>query len=405
MKKIIFFYVVVLGLFLSLTAVCFAQVAEGRDLGPDKSGSVQAGENASSTIVWPVSFAPLTDSATSTDTQTASTIMTASTGGGLANAAPIVKAKWEMKDGYAAMSGADDNPEAGAQFNPSGAYRVDKNISLCAVATDPDGLADINAVYGDVYYPDVAVHQAGDSGCGKIVGTECSMVKLAKADGLSLFCDKVRNQNTNLPVFSAQYNYDDICKADGQLQKETAAVFCCDKSLSYEDPSGNYEVKVFTQDKSGMSSSPLENIFTYEPVISFDIDFSTIDYGNVKLNIRKVVSGDLIWNVPRGTNGATVRNTGNTRVKVNVLQDDIGLGKTGTAWNVAWGARIGNAEADWANYSPNNWVLLKKSLDLSETNEMDFSADISKFPAGTGPDYHGTITLRGEADDHLPCPD
>src|SRR4030042_4645212 len=178
-------------------------------------------------------------------------------------ATPIVKAKWEMNGPSWSGStfigtGTDDKTTAGAQFNPSGAYQVNKTITLCSIVTDPDGLADITtapgAVYGDVFYPiDIAL---GDShvplpsqsglGCGGLMQEE-KLSKLSKADGIELFCNKIRTNNTNLPTFgsstpSTLYNYDEICKADGELMKETAAVYCIDKNLSYEDPSGEYAV-------------------------------------------------------------------------------------------------------------------------------------------------------------------
>ncbi|MCU0653718.1 MAG: hypothetical protein MUD10_05675, partial [Candidatus Pacebacteria bacterium] len=212
------------------------------------------------------------DNGTTTVVASVNTTLTANVGNG-ENAEPIIKAKWEMDGPYASMTGTDEDDDSGAQFDPSGQYQVDKEISLCAIATDPDGLSDIDSVYGDLYYPNIKIHQdpqePGREGCGRMVGTECRMRKLTKANGLSLFCDNIRNNNTNLPAFGVGYDYNEICKADGELQKETAAVYCCDKTLSYEDPAGEYKVIDFAQDKFGLSSEPLENTFDYEPVTSF----------------------------------------------------------------------------------------------------------------------------------------
>lgn len=351
------------------------------------------------------SSADSTDDATSTAPMvTIGTSLTASTGSGSSDADPIVKVKWEMNGPYGSMLGTDDSPAAAAQFNPSGMFQVSKQISLCAVASDPDGLADVDSVYGDVYYPDVRLHQdPNGGGCGAIVGTECRMTKLSKADGLALFCATVRNKNTNLPSFGVGYGYDEICKADGELQKETAAVFCCDKTLSYEDPAGGYKTVVFAQDKFGLNSDPLQNTFTYEAVTSFETDFDKIPYGNVKLNTHKIISGDLSFAAAKNSDGATVRNIGNTRLQLSALEDDMGLGQTGTMWNVTYVARVGNGESDWTNYLPKAKTWLTKSLDLSETNEMDFSVLVSKFPLGTGPNYTGSVILGSRAADPLLC--
>lgn len=334
--------------------------------------------------------------------------LTQDTSGG---ASPIVKAKWEMniaKDGNGKYLGTDDAVTAGAQFMPSGVKDVNKRIAICAIATDPDGLADINNVYADVFYPEgvalgdshVALPNQSGDGCGKLM-QEDSLSRLSKADGIALFCNNIRNNNTNLPAFNTApqtYNYDEICKADGELMKETAAVYCGEKDLSYEDPSGDYVVWAVAQDKVGLQGV-LKNTFTYEPLTAFETDFSAINYGNVRLNTHKGISGDLAWG-----GLASVRNIGNTREAISINQNDMGFGKTNGVWNVKYDARIGS-DAVYANYDPDQTVVLDKSLDLSELNEMDFSIDVSKFPpTHTGP-YTGNMILTGAPVAHLICQD
>lgn len=331
-----------------------------------------------------------------------STGLTQDTTGG---ANPIVKANWEANvDRY-----TDFSPSPGAQFMPSGKKDVNKTISMCAVVTDPDGLADVINVYADVFYPvDVALgsshvalpDQSGD-GCGQLM-QEDSLTKLSKADGIALFCNQVRNLNNNLPTFNTGYTYDEICKADGELQKETAAVFCGQKDLSYEDPSGTYNVWAIGQDKVGLQGK-LANSFTYLPLTAFETDFNAINYGNVRLNTHKIINGNLTWDTV-GTNNASVRNIGNTRLAMSVWQNDMGLGKTDGLWNVKYDGRVGSG-ASFAVYNPEVTTVLDDPLDLSELDEMDFSIDISKFPpTHTGP-YTGTMTLTAGMVDHLDCDD
>ena len=332
---------------------------------------------------------------------TVNTGLTQDTTGG---ANPIVKAKWEANvDRY-----TDSSTAAGAQFMPSGVKNVNKTISMCAVVTDPDGLADVINVYADVFYP-VGVELGGSHipladqsglGCGELM-QEDSLTKLSKADGLALFCNQVRNQNNNLPTFGNGYTYEEICKADGELQKETAAVFCGQKDLSYEDPSGEYIVWAIGQDKVGLQGN-LENHFDYLPLTAFETDFNQIDYGNVRLNTHKIINGNLVWDTTPGVNNASVRNVGNTRLAMSVWQNDMGLGKTDGLWNVRYDARVGSG-ATFAVYTPEATTLLGDPLDLSELDEMDFSIDISKFPpTHTGP-YTGTMTLTAGAVSHLVC--
>jgi len=336
--------------------------------------------------------------------------LTRDTSGG---ATPIVKAKWEANTNRY----MDDSDAAGAQFNPSGQYQVKKTISLCSIVTDPDGLADImtapGAVYGDVFYPNVAL---GDShiallgqsglGCGRLM-QEDKLTKLSKADGIALFCDKVKNLNNNLPTFNQSvpnWGYDEICSTEGELWKDKAAVYCTTKDLSYEDPSGDYTVWAVAQDKVGLQGK-LVNSFTYLPVTAFETDFTSVQYGNVRLATHKIISGDLTWDAAttNPADPATVRNVGNTRLSMNVRQDDMGFDKIDSVWNVEYDARVGS-DALYASYWPEITTKLADSLDLSELDEMDFSIDVTKFPPTHEETiYTGTMTLSATQEDHIPC--
>ncbi|MEK7653401.1 MAG: hypothetical protein AAB358_02905 [Patescibacteria group bacterium] len=327
--------------------------------------------------------------------------LTADTSGG---ANPIVKAKWEANvDRY-----TDTLPDAGAQLMPSGQYQVNKTISICAVVTDPDGLDDIINVYADVFYPDnidlgpshVALPDQSGDGCGEFM-QEDSLARLSKSVGIELFCNKVRNSNNNLPTFNSGYNYDEICGEEGELQKDTAAVYCGQKDISYEDPSGNYVVWAIGQDQVGLQGI-LRNFFTYLPLTAFETDFTQVTYGNVRLNTHKIISGDLTWNA-LNQGGATVRNVGNTRLTMQVWQDDMGLGRTDGLWNVTYDARVGSYST-YAKYDPETTTPLDDDLDLSELDEMDFSIDISKFPPTHPSDsYTGAMTLSAVYAPHLTC--
>lgn len=353
-------------------------------------------------------FVPAIAGATDTGATNYQTSLTRESAGG---ANPIVKAKWEMnavKDNEGKYLGTDDATTAGAQFIPSGVYESNKKIAICTVVTDPDGVADINKVTADTFYPEgIALgpnHQADRQGCGQMM-SEFTLSKLSKTDGIDLFCGKVRTGNTNLPIFSTTpvaYDYDEICAADGELMKETAYVYCGEKDISYEDPSGDYKTLVMAQDKAGLDGT-LTNYFKYLPLTAFETDFSKIVYGTVKLNTHKIINGDLAWDAVVDSGKASVRNVGNTRLAMKVTQDDMGLGQTDTTWNVKYDGRVGS-DAVFKTYNPNTLTTLNDPLNLSETDEMDFSIDISKFPpTHTGASYTGNMTLSATNVAHLPC--
>lgn len=340
---------------------------------------------------------------------------------------PIIKAKWEMYGPYATSTGTDASTQPGAQFAPTGIWGDrqqdgddgEMDFSICAIVTDPDGMADIDGVYTDWYYPLTrAFHPApvahpyqinggttqipdyGVNGCGLPVEDENELHKLEKMRGYELFCEQIRTNNNNLPTFfpmptTGLYSYDEICGATGELMKDTAYVYCADKSLEWEDPAGDYKVEILALDKAGLFShsgetNPNYNLFTYLPLTGFEVDFTSVDYGAVKLNTHKRISGDMTFS--QGDGLPSVRNVGNTRLYMWVEQDDMGLGTTDGNWNVRYDARVGNNEADWRNYWPEVNKRLEDILDLSEVEEMDFSVEIFKFPFQQS-GYTGTMDL------------
>lgn len=341
---------------------------------------------------------------------TESNVETSLTRESAGGANPIVKAKWEMnvvKDANGKYLGTDDATTTGAQFAPSGVYESNKRIAVCAVVTDPDGVADIDSVYADTFYPEAIAlgpnHEASRQGCGQQM-SEFTLAKLSKADGIELFCNKVRTNNNNLPVFNTSpitYTYDEICAQDGELWKETAYVYCGERDLSYEDPSGDYKTLVLAQDKAGLDGT-LTNYFKYLKLTAFETDFTKVAYGTVKLNTHKIINGDLTWDA-LDAGKASVRNVGNTRLQMKVWQDDMDLGQTDGIWNVKYDGRVGS-NAAFVSYNPEVTKVLNDPLYLSETDEMDFSILISKFPpTHDGNSYTGSMVLSANEYAHVTC--
>ena len=319
--------------------------------------------------------------------------------------APVVKAIWEMQGPLASLLGTDDYSDTGAQFLPSGQYQVSKNIGICAVVSDSQGVSDIDSVSGKISYPMINISidpESAKKACGQEVGTQLLMTQLAKEDGLNLFCNTIQNNNNNLPAFYDFYTFNELCGTDGELAKETAYVYCADGNLAYDDPSGDYKVEIFAKDKTNTVGNVLENYFDYLELTAYEVDFNTINYGNVNLNSEKTIDGDLIWNDPKGENQATVRNVGNTRLQMSVVQNDMGLGKTDDIWNIRYSAKVGTNDV-WKNYWPEEVTLLDDPLDLSGTAEMNFSIKVLNFPETMGPEYAGKMTLTAGRVEHLAC--
>lgn len=336
---------------------------------------------------------------------------------------PVIKAKWEMNNfegtnsigemlaGIASTYPLDDDLVAdNAQFMPPGAWGDYKDIYVCAIATDDEGVDDISAVYADLFYPEHIALGPGheDYGCGEQHGLEIQLEELPLEVGYPLFCENIRTNHPLLVGFNEGYNYDEICGEEGELQKLTARVYCKYTSLKWEDPAGSYLVQAHAVDKAGTDSEPFFNFFEYLPWTSFEVDFDDVYYGDVRQDIHKIVSGDKTFEPGDGL--PTVRNTGNTRLNMTVWQDDMGLGQTENGdvwWNVTWDARVSSA-ADFAIYEPfQEDVVLDRTLELSETEEMDFSILVTKFPLGSGDEgyYSGDMTLGAIYAPFLGCSD
>lgn len=353
----------------------------------------------------------------------ASTGLTRGSGGG---SNPIVKAKWEMDD----WNGTDSSTDPGAQLPAPGVWGSNLIYKVCAIATDPNGVGDLDlgGVYADIYYPaGKAIHDLnpstdvhrdtaggtqdeGQGGCGAHI-EQNKLIKMDKTAGYDLFCNKIRTNNNNLPTFHTGYDYDEICGDTGELMKEEAFVYCDVKKLTWEDPAGMYTVKVKAQDKSGNDSNILENQFEYLPLTAFEKDFTNVDYGQVMLSTDKKIPGDLTFGT---ANLPTIRNLGNTRLYMHIAQDDMGLGKSSGVWNVEFDARVGNHIADWTVYNPfgykpavpvwqSDYTQLEDILDLSEVEEMDFSIHVKKWPdANTS--YSGNMYLAASTAPFRNCP-
>ena len=150
------------------------------------------------------------------------------------------------------------------------------------------------------------------------------------------------------------------------------------------------------------------NTFEYVEWTDFEIDFASVSYGEVLLNTHKRISGDKTFSLNDGK--PTVRNLGNTRLKMKVAQDDMGLGQTSGGWNVKYDARVGNDVSDWKNYwpfgykseNPGAYTTLMEILDLSETEEMDFSILVTKWP-DIATSYTGNMWLSAAIAPYQTC--
>jgi hypothetical protein len=303
---------------------------------------------------------------------------------------PIIKCKWETPD--------DADPThstPGTQTMPSGQYQVSKFVTVYTVITDPQGIETVlppppeGAVYVNIWHP------LGPPENGSEKYHQLPMQPVDKQTvGLPMFDQAVAEDlimafGTD-PVTGNPYTIDEIRE---ELVQCLAEVYAVQVEMHYHQPWGLYGVEVEARDNTNQWAIPLSNEFLYEQLTKVEVDFDLVDYGRVEVCTNKWIGGNSVWDdgIP------TVRNIGNTNLKVTVEQDDMGLGKSGTDWNVCYDARIGvgDPEVPGADitYYPDELVTIPDVLMLCNTHKIDFSIHVIKGMAGT---YRGTMTIGSE---------
>jgi hypothetical protein len=142
-------------------------------------------------------------------------------------------------------------------------------------------------------------------------------------------------------------------------------------------------------------------MFCYVPTAGIEIDFTTVDYGSVTLHYWSVPSGDRDMTTDCCP---TVRGIGNTDVRLNILQNDMGFGVTGDVWNNKFRARLGDQNYDYVEYWPDQEKRLDQVLPRCNVEKLDFCIKVDKAMDGPGY-YNGDMWITPEVDTLSACLD
>ncbi len=293
-----------------------------------------------------------------------------------------ILAEWQMLDLLEDdnFSETDNSMLGGAQILPSGQYGVDKNFSVCALVADSQEMK--NEVSATISYPDNVAYAANQTerGCGK----QARQLTLSEIDDNTaslLICDELRSSNNNLITWNKNelekytYNYSQVCGLGGFLAEKKVKLYCASTTLAFDDPAGNYLVEISSKNINNEIVTSSSNL-KYLELTVLENDFSDIQYGMVTQNVSKYLSGDQTWD---NAEHPTVRNAGNTRLKINIWQNDFNLGKTDGSWNVSYKAKIGN-DPVYIDYYPEKTTTLNSPLNLGETINIDLAILILDYP-------------------------
>ena len=217
--------------------------------------------------------------------------------------APYVCAKFETPDCDNLMDGTQIEPIPGEQ----------KVVKFYVVVGDPNGIADVSAVYIKVYHPDGSfkfqldaimpdwtiipydgmVDMDGDCSGDTVVPEALDMLELENR--ITYGFDPVRGDMMTLETLK----YD---LAHGkQFLVEIVG------EMDYCQPAGIYTVEAIVVDGGGTSGT-LVNTFEYLSIVALRCDFTNISWGNVNVNQWNILYGDEDLNTPTKP---TVKNIGN----------------------------------------------------------------------------------------------
>lgn len=320
---------------------------------------------------------------------------------------PVVKAKWEAiwvdtnGDGVKDLDELiyDEDPVApGMQVLPPLVQDGTRQICYFAVIWDPNGIGNIDPdrVYVDVYHP---LNKWGD-------GSLKYQVKLNKVvlDPVNLPMYILHaNANGGIITYDPAYNLDEVV---AELEQASALLFLAQKDISYHQPAGWYHVDAYAIDKEGSQSAMLPNDFEYVEGLSFDLDFTALDFGTVEICSEKWIEGDKDMALP----GPSIKNLSNVWLNVGVHFDSMGFGYTNVDGvdrpNVVFDARLDLFDpvppwdtpiTNWQAFiEPCEEVWLPGHVALCNTEKLSFSIHVIKgTPGGV---YRGQATIMVRAD-------
>ena len=282
---------------------------------------------------------------------------------------PAIDAKWEQEPIAALESGDTTHVIAGSQFLPPCTFGGKKMINYYAVVRDDEDNGNLKLVAADIFHPDGTFKYQVNY--VKVVPqtTAISLYQTAAAAGLI----KYNSATTPAAVLT-------------ELQKGTAALWKGEAYIDYCQMDGDYSVIVSGADQNDNWAPTLTNTFNYVPVACGEFDFTAVDYGSVSIGRPVWRAGDTVF----GTADApTVRNIGNTQIRITINQSDMGFGQDYTgAWMVQYDARLGNTGAEPV-FNPYTEITLPDVLDRCHLEELDFSIHVVK---GQGA-HSGDMTL------------
>jgi hypothetical protein len=320
-----------------------------------------------------------------------STGVTVTSGSGTA---PVVKALWAHDGGNDVTSETADPSHAtpGVQILPTQGYQASHDITFAAIVTDANGVSNLTHVFADIYNPDGSLKFEVELTRHMTDDASVTLFDAAYNAGMVTVNSTAVDPGNGQPINKA-----DI---DEELNQSLAKKFWGTYHFDNCQLTGTYGITINAFNTQTLVGS-FSGSFLWAPLTAAEFDFNAVNYGNVTMNVHKQIGGNWIMESPVATapnpNPATIRNIGNTYLRMTVKEDDMGLGTTvGSAnlWNVIYDFRLGDGDIapsntnGYVNYVP---AVVKggnltgaasvsslQILNLCAVSKVDFSIDVIK---------------------------
>jgi hypothetical protein len=182
-----------------------------------------------------------------------------------------------------------------------------------------------------------------------------------------------------------------------ELVKWMAYLYCGEADISYCQPGGEYALEYQARTENSWSAI-LEDSFWYIPTAAIDIDFSEVDYGDIKISEWQQAPGDEIWDSPT----PTVRNIGNCPVYLSIWQDNMMfLQDYEGNWKVEYKAKMGPFGEYTPIYGPYEETTIPGILSMCTWTQLDFA--IHAIKGLPGEIYSGDMVLTAHIYGDPPC--
>jgi hypothetical protein len=289
---------------------------------------------------------------------------------------PVVEYVWVLPD-----ESLDTDTQV--MIEPSG-ERCD--IYACLVVSDVESRDTIEDVFVDIYHPDESFkYQMHATWLDPNDSAEAAEIEACKTDALA--AGLISSQDFD------DINYNIFNQPNWYMYKVYLPMY-------YHQPSGWYDVYGYAVDSTSRLSQPNVEEFEWVAGTYLELDFNTINFGNIQPGAWKIVNGDVDMNTP---NMPTLKNEGNTEVVVGVEFSKF-VGQASLPNKI-----IDDFDAQLRNIGTNNYlgipgehlefvaeqqVWFTHPISLCRQEKIDFSihADV-----GTVPDqYAGSVTIYAE---------